>query len=467
MLSGNFDTINNDGGTNMKSAILMAAGKGTRMMSEKPKCMHTVCGKPMIEHLIDGVEAAGAEKIVTIVGHKHEQIEQALQGQCEFALQSPQLGTGHAVMQAKQCENLKGKTLVVNGDTPCVSTETLKQLYTELDGCSMVVLTAELEVSTPYGRIIRDDQGYIQKIVEFKDCTEEEKKICEMNTGIYAFDNEVLFSNLKEIKNNNAQDEYYITDLVEILNQKELKIKAVKTKETKEVSGVNDQVELAQANQFMQERINTAWMKKGVTMIDPNTTYIGVDVKLEAGSVLYPNVYLNGKTTIGKNTVIFPQSFLLNAVIGENCEIHSSQITDSEVKSDCVIGPYAHFRMNSVIEPKNRIGNFVEFKNTRFGYNSRCAHLTYLGDSEVGDAVNIGCGVVTVNYDGKNKSKTIIGDGAFIGSNCNLIAPITVGKNAVVAAGSTVNQDIQEGDMAIARSRQENKHGYGERYKNK
>lgn len=451
----------------MKSAIIMAAGKGTRMKSEKPKCMHKVCDKAMLDHLIDEAQKAGAEKIVTIVGHGHEEIERALEGRVEFALQNPQLGTGHAVMQATQCEALQGLTLVINGDCPCVTQETMERLYEEANRYEMVVLTVTLNDPKAYGRIIRNQQGLIEKIVEFKDCTEEEKKIQEINTGIYAFNNEVLFSNLKELKNNNAQSEYYITDLVEVLNQKGLSVGAVEALDEKEVAGVNDQVELAQANKYMRKKINKYWMSQGVVMLDPKTTYIGADVTLAPEVILYPNVVLEGQTTIGKGTTIYSNCYFKNATVGEECEILSTQIFDSEVKSHCHVGPFAHLRGHSVVEEKNRIGNFVEFKNTTFGVDSRCAHLTYLGDSVVGSKVNIGCGVVTVNYDGKNKFKTTIEDGAFIGSNANLIAPITVGTNAVVAAGSTVTKDVHAGDLAIARSRQENKEGYGSKYKNK
>ncbi len=451
----------------MKSAILMAAGKGTRMQSDLPKVMHKVCQKTMVEHLIDTVKLAGAEKVVTVVGYGHEVIEKAMEGKTEFALQEPQLGTGHAVMQAKQCEDVQGETLVVNGDCPCLTADTFKELYKEVKDAKMVVLTAILEDPSAYGRIIRDENGFIQRIIEFKDCTEEEKKINEINTGIYAFDNETLFSNLKDIQNNNAQSEYYITDLVEILNKKGLKVKAVIAKDNEEVAGVNDKVELARANQEMQKRINREWMKKGVTMINPDATYIGADVKLDAEVVLYPNVYLEGTTIVQRGTTILPQSFLVNAIIGKDCVIDSSRITDSEVKDNCTIGPFAHLRMHSVVESKNRIGNFVEFKNTNFGFDSRCAHLTYIGDSDIGSKVNIGCGVVTVNYDGKNKFRTVVKDGAFIGSNVNLIAPVTVGENAVVAAGSTATKDVPDGDMAIGRCRQENKPGYGTKYKNK
>ena len=451
----------------MKYAIIMAAGKGTRMQSDLPKVMHKVCQTTMIEHLVDTAKEAGAKNIVSIVGYGHEIIEKFMDGKCEFALQEPQLGTGHAVMQAKQLEGLKGKTLVINGDTPCLNSETLASLYDELEDSSMVVLTAIPDDASAYGRIVKSSEGYLEKIVEFKDANEEERKINEINTGIYGFDNEVLFESLKEIKNDNAQKEYYITDLVEIIKNKGKKVKAVLAKNSEEVAGINDRVELARANKYLQRVINEKLMKSGVTIIDPENTYISKNVKIDRDVIIYPNVYIEGNSEIGSNTKILPQSFISNSKIGKNNVIDSSHIIDSEVKDFCTVGPYAHFRMHSVIDDHTRIGNFVEFKNTHFGELSRCAHLTYLGDSDVGKDVNIGCGVVTVNYDGKHKFRTTMKDGAFVGSNVNLIAPITVGKDALVAAGTTANHDIDDGDMAIARVKQEIKPGYGFKYKNK
>ncbi len=451
----------------MKYAIIMAAGKGTRMNSNLPKVMHKICQTPMIENIIDNVKDAGAEKIVSVVGYGHEVIEEAMQGKCEFALQEPQLGTAHAVMQAKQLEGLDGKTIVVNGDCPCLKSDTLKQMYDELDDCQMVVLSARLDNAGVYGRVVKDENGFLQKIVEFKDASEDEKKINEINTGIYGFDNKLLFEALKEVKNDNAQKEYYITDLVEILINKGYKVKSVIAKDNDEVAGVNDRVELEKANRYLRKEINEKHMRNGVTFIDASNTYISKNVVIGKDVIIYPNVYIEGNSVIKDNTVILPGTYIVNGKVGSNCVIDSSHIINSEIKDDCQIGPYAHFRMNSVVESKNRIGNFVEFKNTTFGYDSRCAHLTYLGDSVVGSKVNIGCGVVTVNYDGKHKFKTEIKDGAFIGSNVNLIAPVVVGENAVVAAGSTINKNVDDGDMAIARVRQEIKPGYGTKYKSK
>lgn len=451
----------------MKSAILMAAGKGTRMHSKLPKVLHKICQKPMIEHILDRMDEIEVQKVVTVVGYGHEQIEKVMEGRCLFALQEPQLGTGHAVAQAQQLKEEKGFTLVANGDCPRIQSETYQRMFNECEGVKMTVLTAILDDAKAYGRIVRDEQGYIQKIVEFKDCTEEEKKIKEINTGIYCFDNQVLFENLKELKNDNAQKEYYITDMVTVLNQQGMKVKAVVLDDPKEAEGVNDKLELAEANQWMQKKINEKWLRAGVTMIDPSSVYLAPTVQIGEEVTIYPNCTLLGKTVIQNGTTLLPNCYLDNAIVGENCIIDASRITDSEILDDVTIGPYAHIRMHSKIESKNRIGNFVELKNTHIGLDSRCAHLTYLGDSDIGSKVNIGCGVVTVNYDGKNKFRTVVKDGAFIGSNVNMIAPVTVGENAVVAAGSTINKDVEDGYMAIARPRQENKQGYGTRYKNK
>lgn len=448
----------------MRNAIVLAAGKGTRMHSDVPKVLHEVCGMPMGELIVQTLKEAGAERIVTVTGFGHEAVEKALEGQCEFALQDPQLGTGHAVMQATQLEEEKGITIVANGDVPCIRKETYEQLFQTGEEADMVVLAVSLEDPKAYGRIVRDGDGNVERIVEFKDCNEEEKNIHEINTGIYAFNTEKLFTHLKELKNENAQGEYYITDLVQIFKEAGLRVKVVLVEDEDEVQGVNDNVELAYANATLRKRINEKWMREGVTMLNPDATYIGPNVRFGKDVVLHPNVYLYGNTTIGNQTVIMPQSYLYNATIGNRTVINASEITDSEVKDECQIGPYTHFRNGCVVEDKNRVGNFVEFKNVHFGVDSRCAHLTYLGDSDVGSKVNIGCGVITVNYDGANKYHTTIKDGAFIGSNSNLIAPVTIGENAVVAAGSTATKDVPDAAMAISRVRQENKDGYGKAY---
>ena len=451
----------------MNQAIIMAAGKGTRMKSDLPKVAHQVCGKTMVECIINELKKINIEEIVTVLGYKAEIVEEIIKNDSLIAIQSEQLGTGHAVMQAQQLANKKGKTLIINGDCPLITAATLSKLLEASENSTFVVLSVILEDAKEYGRIIRDNNGHITKIVEFKDCNEQEKEIKEINTGIYCIDNEILFSNLKNLGNSNAQGEYYITDLVEILNKQGYIVSPLVCDNEKEVGGINNQLELANSNIYKYEQNNIMHMNNGVVMINPNSVYIDSNVEIEPETIIYPNVTIKGYTKIGKGSIILPNCFIDNAIIGDNCTIDSSRITDSEIKDNVSVGPSAHIRMHCVVESKNRIGNFVELKNTKIGYNSRCAHLTYLGDSEIGANVNIGCGVVTVNYDGKNKSKTIVKDGAFVGSNCNLIAPIVIGENALVAAGSTVNKDIPNGDMGIARLKQENIKGYGLTYKKK
>lgn len=302
----------------MKSAIIMAAGKGTRMYSDLPKVLHKVCQKPMVECLLDSLVKTGAENVVTIVGYGKEQVQDEMKNKTKFAIQDPQLGTAHAVMQAKQLENIEGETLVINGDCPCIQPETFKMLYEACVDAKMVVLTAILEDPKAYGRVVRNKEGFIEKIVEFKDCNEEEKLIKEINTGIYCFDNKSLFKHLNDVNNNNAQKEYYITDLVKIFNNNNLKVKALVAKDNDEVQGVNNKVELASANKYMQHIINNKLMLQGVNIIDPNVTYISDDVTFGKDCIVYPNVYLEGKCVIGNNVTLFPGTFLRNAVIKDN-----------------------------------------------------------------------------------------------------------------------------------------------------
>lgn len=451
----------------MKTAIIMAAGKGTRMHSDLPKTLHKICEKPMVEHIIDNLRTIGIEEIVTVVGYGAKQLEDYLQEKTMYALQEPQLGTGHAVMQASQLKEKEGITLVVNGDCPLIQPETFEKMFDELKDASMLVLTAKLKDPKQYGRVIRDEAGNVLKIVEFKDCSAEESTVNEINTGIYAFNTQDLFQNLEKLENNNNQNEYYITDLVEILNKQEKQVKALVIEDAEEASGVNDRVELAMANQWLQKKINEKWMKLGVTLINPDQTYIGADVVIGEDTIIYPNNYLLGKTTIGTHCTILSGCYIADSLIGDYNKIDNSRITDSRIANHVSLGPWAHLRNGCNVADKNRIGNFVEMKNSSIGEDSRCAHLTYVGDSTVGSRVNFGCGVVTVNYDGINKFRTTIKDGAFIGSNVNLIAPIEIGENAVVAAGSTVYQNVSDGEMAIARERQVNKAGYGIKYKTK
>ncbi|WP_338471273.1 bifunctional UDP-N-acetylglucosamine diphosphorylase/glucosamine-1-phosphate N-acetyltransferase GlmU [Niallia sp. XMNu-256] len=444
-------------------AIILAAGKGTRMKSKLYKVLHPVCGKPMVQHVVDQISQLKIEKIVTITGHGAEEVKSTLGQQTEYVLQAEQLGTGHAVMQAKELlSNKSGTTLVVCGDTPLIKAETMEALFThhEEKGASVTVLTAEADDPTGYGRIVRSESGLVEKIVEHKDSTDEEKLINEINTGTYCFDNQALFDALNHVTNENAQGEYYLPDVIEILKNQGKMVSAYKTPDFSETLGVNDRVALAEAEKIMKIRINEQQMRNGVTLIDPENTYIGADVEIGSDTVIYPGSVLTGKTTIGSDCEIGPNSEIKNCQIGDATVIRHSVAHDSQIGSHVNIGPFAHIRPLSTIHDKVKIGNFVEIKKAEFGEGSKASHLSYIGDAEVGKDVNIGCGSITVNYDGKNKYLTKIEDGVFIGCNSNLVAPVKVGKGAYVAAGSTITEDVPGEALALARARQINKENY-------
>jgi bifunctional UDP-N-acetylglucosamine pyrophosphorylase / glucosamine-1-phosphate N-acetyltransferase len=448
----------------MKTAIVLAAGKGTRMKSSRAKVLHPILGQTMIEHVMGHLDKVQVDHQIVVVGHQAEAVQACLKERASYAFQHEQLGTGHAIRQTLPLLSQEGYTLILYGDTPCVQAKTMAMMFEQAQTADLAVLTAVFDDPARYGRMVRNDKGQVEKIVEYKDCTEAQRKINEINTGMYCVKNSILHEYIPQIKNNNEAKEYYLTDLVELLIKDHKVVEAILLKDPNEVVGVNDQNDLVVASRWIQHKINQHWLSQGVTMIEPSLTYISLDTQLEADVVLYPNVYIEGKSHIKKGTQVLPNSFIIDSSIGENCKIDAARITDSIVGNEVKVGPYAHLRNHCVIHDKNRIGNFVEMKNTTLGYDSRCAHLTYLGDTTVGEHVNFGCGVVTVNYDGKNKYRTIIGDHAFIGSNVNLLAPIAVGDYAVVAAGSTISQSVQASDMAIARSREVIKPGYGKKY---
>ncbi|UOE94189.1 bifunctional UDP-N-acetylglucosamine diphosphorylase/glucosamine-1-phosphate N-acetyltransferase GlmU [Alkalihalobacillus sp. LMS39] len=453
-----------------KFAVILAAGQGTRMKSQLYKVLHPVCGKPMVQHVVDEVTTLGLSEIVTIVGHGAEKVKDQLGQSVTYALQEEQLGTGHAVMQAATLlEGKEGTTLVLCGDTPLITKETMKALLElhEKEDAKVSILTARTTNPTGYGRIVRSEDGFVERIVEQKDATEEEQQIQEINTGTYCFDNIALFNALKKVTNENAQGEYYLPDVIEILQQAGENVVAYQTPIFEETLGVNDRVALAEAEKVMKQRINESWMKQGVTIIDPAATYIEKEVIIGQDTVLYPGTMIRGNSEIGSGCIIGPHSEILSSTIGDKTEVKQSVVRESHIGSGVAVGPFAHIRPESNIGNDVKVGNFVEIKKSNFGNGSKAPHLSYIGDAEIGDRVNLGCGSITVNYDGTNKHKTKVGDDAFVGCNSNLVAPVTVGKNAYIAAGSTVTDNVPDSALSIARSRQTNKEGYVQKIKEK
>ncbi|MEK4090232.1 MULTISPECIES: bifunctional UDP-N-acetylglucosamine diphosphorylase/glucosamine-1-phosphate N-acetyltransferase GlmU [unclassified Viridibacillus] len=444
-------------------AVILAAGQGTRMKSKLYKVLHPVCGKPMVEHVVDHIQTLDVERIVTIVGYGAEKVKEQLGEKSEYVLQAEQLGTAHAVQQVEPIlGDLEGTTIVICGDTPLIRPETMKALFEhhESNHAKATILTAIAEDPTGYGRILRSTDQQVAQIVEQKDATPEQRQVKEINTGTYCFDNKALFAALKLVKNDNAQGEYYLPDVIEILQKQGEVVAAYVTENFAETLGVNDRFALSQAEETMRARINEQHMRNGVTIINPSNTYISVDAQIGRDTVIQPGVIIEGASSIGEDCIIGPNSHIQNSRIGNRTTVHSSVVRESVIGEDTAVGPFAHIRPDSDLGDRVKIGNFVEVKKTKIDNGSKVSHLSYLGDAEVGTEVNIGCGTITVNYDGKNKFKTVIEDNAFVGCNSNLVAPVTVGKGSYVAAGSTITKDIPADALAIARSRQENKDNY-------
>lgn len=437
------------------TAIILAAGMGTRMKSEIPKVLHKVCGKELAAWVADAARKAGADEVVAVIGHKAECVKNTLGDNLKYVLQKEQKGTGHAVMQAKDYIK-KGQVIILNGDAPLVTSQTIKKCidYHNASCNSATVITAVLECPAGYGRIVRDIDGNVKKIVEDKDATPEEKNIKEINSGFYIFDAQELSSALEKLKPNNAQGEYYLTDTLEILLDEGKKIGAYVVEDNDEIRGINDRVQLAQAEKIMQTRINEMHMKNGVTFILPETTIIQSNVEIGRDTVIYPGTIIKSGTKIGANCTIGMNTQIDNSTLADNVNVLSSVIIDSEIDSGTTVGPFAYLRPNSKIGKDVRVGDFVEIKNSTVDNGTKISHLTYVGDSDVGKRVNFGCGTVTVNYDGKKKYRTKIGDDCFIGCNTNLVAPVTVENGGYTAAGSTITDTVPQDSLAIARARQ-------------
>lgn len=443
--------------------IILAAGHGTRMRSQKSKVLHQVCGKTILNYVVDASKGAGIKDVVVIVGYQAEEVKASLCPGIATTFQKDQLGTGHAVLQALPFfMDLEGNLIVLVGDAPLIRPETIEGLVTahEVSGHGATVLTAEFKDPTGYGRMVKNHVGELIKIVEERDATKDEKKILEINSGMYCFDAQTLILALKELKTNNTQGEYYLTDVIQIIREMGKTIGTYITQDHEDIQAINSKVQLAEAEVIMRKRINIRLMEDGVVMIDPTTTYISCEAIVGQDSTLYPGVILEGKTVIGKDCLIGANSRLVNAEIGNHVTIQNSTILDSSVDDGTSIGPYAYIRPGSRIGKHCKVGDFVEVKNSTMADGAKAAHLSYIGDGDVGENVNIGCGTIFVNYDGKKKYRTIVEKNAFIGCNTNLIAPVIVKKGAYIAAGSTITDDVPEESLAIARARQVNKVGY-------
>ena len=452
----------------MFTSVILAAGMGTRMKSKMPKVLHKVCGKPLSKWVIDASKAAGADKVCAVVGHKAETVKEVLGDVCEFALQAEQKGTGHAVMQAIDViKNSKGEVVILNGDTPLITAETINKAieYHKNNGNQATVITAILDDATGYGRIVRDNDGSVLKIVEQKDASEEEKKINEVNSGMYVFDAQSLVYALDKITPNNAQGEYYLTDTLEILLSAGKKIGGYAISDNDEIRGINDRVQLNEAEKIMQKRINEYHMRNGVTMRNPESVYIEDGVEIGNDTEICQNVTIKSGTKIGSDCVIGSGSMLDRAVIHDGVDVLSSVILESEVDDGTHVGPFAYIRPNCHVGKEVKVGDFVELKNSNIDDGTKISHLTYIGDSDVGKRVNFGCGTVTCNYDGKKKYRTTIGDDCFVGCNTNFVSPINVGDGVYIAAGSTITEDIPENSLSIARARQVNKEGWKDKRK--
>jgi bifunctional UDP-N-acetylglucosamine pyrophosphorylase/glucosamine-1-phosphate N-acetyltransferase len=434
--------------------IILAAGKGTRMYSDKPKVLHSLAGKPLVQHVLDCAVSLQPKQICTVYGHGGEAVPQAMQQYgAKFVIQEPQLGTGHAVQQAMPHLPDESHTLILYGDVPLIQHSTLHQMQKAGEG--LVVLTVNLENPTGYGRIVRNQENDVQRIVEQKDASEEELSINEVNTGIMLVPTAKLREWLGKLRNDNAQGEYYLTDIVSMAVKQGVAVHTVQPAQAWEVEGINNKIQLASLERVWQKEIATRLLTQGVTLIDPERIDVrgelvcGRDVEIDVGCIF------EGKVSLGDRVKVSAYSIIRNATIAQDTQISPySHIDSSEVGTNCHIGPYARLRPGSKLHDHAHVGNFVEIKNSEIGQGSKANHLSYIGDSTVGSRVNIGAGTITCNYDGANKFRTIIEDDAFIGSDTQLVAPVTIRKGATIGAGSTITKDTPAGELTLSRSKQ-------------
>lgn len=436
--------------------LILAAGKGTRMKSELPKVIHEVNGIPMISKIIKVLEILKPEENILILGHKKEEVLKVVGEDADYVVQTEQLGTGHAVLQAKdKLEDYDGDVMVLCGDTPLLREETLEELYKfhrDTDSVT-TILTSIYDNPFGYGRIVKEN-GLVKAIVEEKEADAEIKKIKEVNAGVYCFKGRELFDALSKITNNNEKGEYYLTDVIGIQVGEGKKVQSFVLNDNIEILGVNSKVELAQASKVLRDRKNIELMEKGAILIDPSAVYAEEDVKVGRDTVIYPGVVLQGKTVIGDNCQILGTTRIIDSTLGDNIKVESSVIEESILEEGVTVGPFAHLRSKSHLKEKVHIGNFVEIKKSTLEKGVKAGHLTYLGDAQIGEDTNIGAGTITCNYDGKNKFKTVVGKNSFIGSDSMLVAPVIIGENALVGAGSVITKDVPDNSLAVSRSKQ-------------
>lgn len=454
----------------MKVSVILAAGEGTRMKSKKPKVLHEILGRPMLFYVLNSCKHSQVEKNLVVVGHNKEKVCKAFEDEkdVEFIEQpigdNVPYGTGYAVMNALDKIEDDDTVIILNGDTPIISNSTISCFlrYHEERNNDITVLSADMKDPTNYGRIVRDENANVVAIVEEKDASEKQKLIREINSGIFAFKGSSLKSALQKINTDNAANELYITDTLEILVKEGKRVDSFKLRDTREILGVNSRYELSIAAEILQKKINKEYMINGVGIIDPKSTYIEYGATIERDVMIYPGTRIDRKSVIKEGAEIY-SSTIKNSTIGEDVLIRSSEIEDSYIGRGTTVGPYAHLRPNSHVGENCKIGNFVEVKNSNVGDGSKMSHLAYIGDADVGSGVNIGCGVVFVNYDGRDKFRAKVGDNAFIGSNANLVAPIEVEENGYVAAGSTITKKVLKGQLSLERAPQKNIDGWVER----
>jgi bifunctional UDP-N-acetylglucosamine pyrophosphorylase / glucosamine-1-phosphate N-acetyltransferase len=447
--------------------IILAAGLGTRMKSSTIKILHRAAGRPVIDYVLDLAAGLSNQPPVLVIGHQRDEVKKAVGDRARYAIQDQQLGTGHAVLQAAGSVKAK-RVLILYGDVPLTRPETLEQLVEEHErsGNALTLLTMKLEDPARYGRIVRDSAGSVVRIVEAKDASADQKRIKEVNAGIYVFEAEHLFDNLRKLSTSNAQGEYYLTDLLAVIRNGGQRVGAVIVEDPVEALGVNSRADLAIVEAEIQRRVVEKLMSEGVTFRNPSTVVIDSTVSIANDTVIYPFVTIEGTTRIGSGCVIEPGVHLVNVTVAENVHIKTGTVAENAViEADANVGPYAHLRPGTKLGKHVKIGNFVETKKAVFGEGAKASHLSYIGDAEVGADVNIGAGTITCNYDGVNKHKTVLEDGVFIGSDTQLVAPVRVGRGAYVGAGSTITKDVPPESLALSRVPQRVVEGWAKKKK--